>query len=351
MLTRRDLPGLGGRFLSLCETPDLDLVVARFAPRSAAIFRAGLELPVLHLGLLIASLPVRARLQKSLLPFARLFSWLAERVAGFGSDRGGMLVEAVGIDAAGRRVRATWSLVAVAGDGPVIPTLPALAVLRQITSGKPPEPGARACVGVVDIAEIEHEFARHRITTAFASTAIMSPFQTLLGAGFAELPEPVRRLHGLSHDASTAGRAAITSPHNPFAWLLCRLAGLPRPGSEVPVTVDFHLDASGGEFWRRRFAGRRYASAMRAGSGTDAGLLVEHFWPFIYYHRLTASPDGVAWRLVKWRLLGIPLPRWTLPSVNCFESADGERFVFDIDVVFPLIGKVIHYRGWLLPQA
>lgn len=351
MLVRRDLAGLGRRFLSLCETPDLDLVVTRFAPRSSAVFRAGLELSLLHLGLLVASLPVRAGMQKSLLPFARLFSWLGERFAGFGSDRGGMLVEAVGIDAAGRRARGTWSLVAVAGDGPVIPTLPALAVLRQITSGKAPAPGARACVGVVDIAEIEHEFARYRITTTFATASIMSPFQTLLGADFAQLPEPVRRLHGLSEDASTAGRAAITSPRNPFAWLLCRLAGLPLPGSEVPVTVDFHLEGSRGEFWRRRFAGRRYASAMSAGSGADAGLLVEHFWPFIYYHRLTASPDGVAWLLVKWRLLGVPLPRWTLPSVNCFESADGERFVFDIDVVFPLIGKVIHYRGWLLPHA
>jgi len=80
-------------------------------------------------------------------------------------------------------------------------------------------------------------------------------------------------------------------------------------------------------------------------------LLVEHFWPFTYYHRLTASPNGVAWLLVKWRLLGFPLPHWTLPTVNCFESGDGERFVFDIDVVFPLIGPVIHYRGWLLPQG
>jgi hypothetical protein len=78
-------------------------------------------------------------------------------------------------------------------------------------------------------------------------------------------------------------------------------------------------------------------------------LLVEHFRPFTYCHRLTASPEGVAWRLVGWRLLGIKLPRWTVPAVNCFESADGERYRFDIDVVFPLVGPVIHYSGWLLP--
>jgi len=351
MLTRRELRGIGRRWLSLCETPDLDLVPARFAPGSSALFRAGLELSVLHLGLLAASLAVRAGLLASLLPFARVFGWVAERFAGLGSDRGGMLVEAVGADTEGTAMRASWSLVATAGDGPFVPTLPALAVLRAIAAGTVPAAGARACVGIVDIAAIEHEFARHHIETSFAKTAIMSPFQKILGAGFAQLPEPVRRLHSLTHDASTAGRAEITAARNPFAWLLCRLAGLPLPGADIPVTVSFHLDRHGGEYWRRRFAGRRYASTMRSGSGADAGLLVEHFWPFIYYHRLTASPQGVAWLLVKWRLLGIPLPRWTLPTVNCFESGDGERFVFDIDVVFPLIGKVIHYRGWLMPQT
>src|SRR5207244_2207289 len=146
-----------------CETPDLDLVPSRLAPRSSALFRAGLELNFLHFGLLIASLPVRAGLLPSLLPFAPLFRWVGERFAGFGSDRGGMLVEAVGIDGGGAAIRAGWSLVATAGDGPVIPTLPALAILRAIAAGKAPAPGARACVGIVDLAAIEHEFARHHI--------------------------------------------------------------------------------------------------------------------------------------------------------------------------------------------
>jgi Saccharopine dehydrogenase NADP binding domain len=164
MLVRRDLSGIGRRWLSLCETPDLDLVPARFGPRSSALFRAGLELGFLHLGLLIASLPVRAGLLPSLLPFARLFRWAAERFAGFGSDRGGMLVEAAGVDAEGAAMRATWSLTATAGDGPVIPTLPALAVVRAIAAGAVPQSGARPCVGVVDFATIAREFVPYKIT-------------------------------------------------------------------------------------------------------------------------------------------------------------------------------------------
>ncbi|MFZ2003754.1 MAG: saccharopine dehydrogenase NADP-binding domain-containing protein, partial [Stellaceae bacterium] len=98
---RREMPGLGKRWLSLCETPDLDLVPERFAPRQAAVFRAGLELSAMHLGLYLGGILVSARLLPSLVPFAKPVRWMAERMKGLGSDRGGMVVEVRGIDAAG----------------------------------------------------------------------------------------------------------------------------------------------------------------------------------------------------------------------------------------------------------
>ena len=162
---RREMPGLGKRWLSLCETPDLDLVPARYAPRQTAMFRAGLELSVMHLGLSLAGMLVRARLLPSLVPFARPFRWMAERLKGVGSDRGGMIVEVRGIDAGGIATRSAWSLVAEAGDGPAVPTLPALAAIRALADGSLSQPGARACAGVLNLDQIEHEFAPYRIST------------------------------------------------------------------------------------------------------------------------------------------------------------------------------------------
>jgi NAD(P)-dependent dehydrogenase (short-subunit alcohol dehydrogenase family) len=353
MTVRRSLPGLGRRYLSLCETPDLDLVPQRFSPRNSALFRAGLELPPLHLGLVAASLLVRARLLRSLVPFARPFRWIGARLGRFGSDRGGMVVAATGIDGTGAATHAEWSLVAEAGDGPAIPTLPALAAIRALADGTlGRDSGAGACVGVLDLDMIAREFAGYRIETktTMRAAASPSPFQALLGADFARLPVPVRRLHCLSADETTAGRAEITGPPGPMARLIRWVSGLPQPGSDVPVTVAFRIDGKGGEYWRRRFARRRYASIFAAGYGRHAGTLLERFFPFQLYHRLAPSADGLAWTLVAWKLLGIPLPRWSMPDVNCFESADGDRFVFDIDVVFPFVGPVVHYRGWLLPQ-
>jgi hypothetical protein len=176
---------------------------------------------------------------------------------------------------------------------------------------------------------------------------MLSPFEQLLGEDFAILPEPVRRLHSLTEDALSEGCAEITAARGFFPWLICKLSGLPAPGRDVPVTVAFHPDGHGGEFWRRRFASRRYASGFAAGSGRRVGLLCERFFPFVFFHRLTPSAQGLRWDLVAWRWLFLPLPRWTLPPTVCFESGDGDRFTFDIDVKFPLIGQLIHYHGWL----
>jgi hypothetical protein len=175
-----------------------------------------------------------------------------------------------------------------------------------------------------------------------------SPFQQLLGAEFNILPEPVRRLHGLTVDAATEGRADIVAAKGLVPWVVCKLSGLPAPGRDVPVTVVFQVDGRGGEFWRRRFARRRYQSGFEAGRGGRAGLLVERFFPFVFFHRLTPSAQGLRWDLVAWRLGPLPMPRWLMPPTVCFESGDGDRFVFDIDVKFPLIGQLIHYRGWLV---
>jgi hypothetical protein len=172
-----------------------------------------------------------------------------------------------------------------------------------------------------------------------------SPFQCILGADFECLPPAVRRVHGLSGALTACGFADITPAPGLAAWLICALAGLPRAGRNVPVTVSFHPDGRGGERWKRRFGARRYASTMRAGRGET--LLIERIGPFDLFYRLTPQADGLCWQVTRWRFATLPLPTWTLPTIRCVESGAGERFFFDIDIAFPMIGPVIHYRGWL----
>ena len=88
---------------------------------------------------------------------------------------------------------------------------------------------------------------------------------------------------------------------------------------------------------------------MRACENGAEALLAERLGLLELHHRLTPTADGLGWLLLKWQLMKIPLPAWTLPTIKCMESGDHERFFFDIDVAFPIVGPVIHYRGWLDP--
>ena len=177
-----------------------------------------------------------------------------------------------------------------------------------------------------------------------------SPFERLLGADFDRLPTPVRFLHSLRQPLRTAGRADITAADGFLAWLICWSAGLPRPGRDVDVSVTFEPRENAVEHWDRKFADRRYASSIAAGTGRDSGFLIEHIGLFHLRFQLTVLPEGLGWLVVGWRLLGVPLPRWSVPRIKCLESAESGRFAFDIDVAFPVIGWLMHYRGWLAPQ-
>jgi hypothetical protein len=164
-LHRKLMPGLGARWLSLCETPDLDIVPQRFPTVRTVRFFGGLELALLHLGLSACCLLVRAGLIRSLLPAAGWFLKIANLLQNFGTDRGGMIVEATGLDADGQSVTGQWSLLAEAGDGPNVPILPALALIRRLLDGKENMRGAIHCAGLLKLDEIEREFSGLRITT------------------------------------------------------------------------------------------------------------------------------------------------------------------------------------------
>lgn len=166
LLTRTDLaPDLQGRWLSLCDAPDLELFPARYGVRDRVLFRGGLELSVLHLGLTAATLLVRWGPLPSLSVFADMARELADLLIGFGTDRGGMVVDVSGADASGQTVSRRWSLVAEGGDGPNIPVLAAYAALHKLDAIAP---GARPCMGEVSLPEFEALFRRFRIVTRWS---------------------------------------------------------------------------------------------------------------------------------------------------------------------------------------
>lgn len=156
-LRRHVFPHLGPRLMGDCDIPDLDLLPAAYGLRSIR-FGAGLELGFIHLGLWALSWGVRwkllpfplAKLAKPLLKAADLFDPL-------GSDDGGMFMVLSGTGLDGQALRLDWHIIARHGDGPHIPSVPAILLAERLAKGGGvdlgPAPGARSSLGQISLAD------------------------------------------------------------------------------------------------------------------------------------------------------------------------------------------------------
>ena len=155
---------VGWRPLSPCDVPDLALLPARYPGRPVVRFGAGLELFALHLGVNAMALAARLGIVRDWGVHAPWLKRWSDRFASLGTDAGAMHVAVRGLDAQGGGVRRTWTLLAVAGDGPWVPTLAAAALVRKLASGAPPATGARPCVGELTLDDFARETTGRRIT-------------------------------------------------------------------------------------------------------------------------------------------------------------------------------------------
>lgn len=344
-LYRRDFGRAGRRRVSLCETPDLDLLRARFQPRGRALFLAGLEPLPAHVGAWWLGALVRLfRFDPT--PLAALLVRLSGWAAPFGSDRGAMRVEAYGVDGEGRAARAVWRLVAEPGEGPVTPSLPALAAIKAIATDRV-ERGARACVGVLRLEDIVAEMTTHGLAT---ETAIEhgAIYARAIGAAFDTLPAGIRALHETPGRSVWRGEAATEGAAGLLGALVARVVGFPKAQAACPAEVA--IDADGDRsVWRRRIGGHAFASVLSA--PREGGRVSERFGPLSMDLRLVPEPGRLIYRVEGWRLGLLPLPRALAPSTRAHEEVDDEgRFVFDVEISAPLIGRLVRYRGWLLRE-
>lgn len=345
-LRRTAFPSLGRRWTALCETPDLDVLAARFGVRDAAIFRAGLETPLLHLGLWLLSWPVRLGLIRSLTPLARPLLTAVGWFDGFGSDRGGMVAEAEGLGPDGSPRAARWALWAEAGAGPYTPAAPAAAVLEALASGRIAARGAQACVGLVSVDQIMAQLSHLPIQARLDRSLPQSPslLRRVLGEAVDDLPEPVRRLHAGLADEAFSGRGRARGSRALPATLLRMMLGLPAPGPYPELEVSI-APRGLSEVWTRRFGRRGFTSRL---SATGApGRFEEAFGPIRFAFDAEAFADGFRWRFTGWRIAGLPLPRALAPRIRATTFARNGGYRFRVAVAHPLAGLVFAYAGRL----
>lgn len=332
-----------GRRVGLVDVPDLALLPERLAGRPAVSFRAGTELGFQNWALWLANWLVRTRLVTTLAPFARILRPLQSLTRSLGSDRSAMIVRLFG-DVAGQRVERRWSLIADQGDGPEIPSLSVVPIVDRILSGKEAA-GARdagEALTLDDYADAFGKLAVHCGTEELAASP--SLYERVMGDRFARLPPEVRAIHDVFRDGGATGEAQVTGASNPVAALVARAVGFPQPGHHR-LHVHFR-ETDGHENWTRDFGGRCFQSHL---SQRDRWL-VERFGPFRFAFDLPSDARGLSMVMRRWWFGPLPLPKWLAPRSTAREWSENRQFHFDVPIALPLIGRLVHYRGWLEPE-
>lgn len=176
------------------------------------------------------------------------------------------------------------------------------------------------------------------------TTKEVSLFRQLLGPAIDLLPDKVRQVHDGHGRLELSGLAQIEMMPGLVPWLICAVMGLPKAGRDVPVTVIFDRMPMA-EHWLRRFGNRHYASSLTAGTGAEAGMLIERMGMITNVFKIEATTDALYLTVLRCRFLGMPLPDWLAPRCTVAERHQEGDFAFDIPIILPWLGRLIHYRG------
>ena len=334
------------RLFSLVDVPDL-LLLAEVRPEVESVWMGAAPVPeIVHRALIACARLVRLGLVRTLSPLAPLMYSLTG-VLRWGEHRGGMFVAVRGRTAAGGTAERSWHLLAEGDDGPLIPAMAVEAVVRGLLGGRAPQPGARAALQELELADYERLFARRRIYTGTRDDGVTGPlYRRLLGTAWRELPHEIREMHELQTELTARGNANVELGRSFVARIVAAAMGFPDHENDTPVTVRFTA-VDGIETWTRSFGDRTFSSVQFAGQGRDERLLCERFGPLTFAMALLVEGGRLTLVLRRWSVLGIPLPMWLCPRADAYESVEAGRFCFHVEIRHPLSGLIVRYRGAL----
>jgi hypothetical protein len=335
-------PPLRGRLVALADVPDLALLPGRLPGRPAVSFLAGTDAPWHNLGLWLLSWPVRRGWLCRPERFAGLLSALQRWTRGPGSLRSAFEMRLFGTSG-GRRIERRWTLIADRGDGPEIPSLAVPLLLAKLETGALP-PGAADSGGLLSLTDFEPGLARLAARHALTERELPPPlYARVMGKRFAALPPAVRAMHEVLRDGGASGEARVTGGRNPLARLLAAAMGFPPEGLHR-LHVAF-TERDGRERWTRDFSGRTFSSEL----GERGGRLAERFGLIRFAFDLSSDSAGLRMIIRRWWLGPLPLPLFLAPRSEAREWEEDGRFHFDVPIVLPLLGPLVHYSGWLEP--
>jgi len=190
------------------------------------------------------------------------------------------------------------------------------------------------------------EWPPSRFTVCFT---LASPFMTshslyrrVLGERFEALPDVLRRFHGSPTGGRARGTFQVERAAGRLHSAVASLLGMPESSQAVPVCLDVTVEGDR-ERWCRRFGERRLVTVQWA----MRDLLMESLGPVVFSSVLVLDGPRLRYEFRRAWFAGIPLPRWTSPSVSGSAVARDSGWRVEVHVVAPFLGEIVRYEGWV----
>jgi len=332
------------RKFGLCDAPDLLLFPDHYKGVETVRFYGSQELWLIHINIRILAWLQKRGIVRNLQNYGRAFSWIGTALGNFASERGGMYMRILGADTDDNLISQQWNLIAEDGDGPYIPTLAAEILTRRWLAADP-EAGARAAVSEIALHEFEYAFSNLSIKSEFADI-IAEPYlyQRVLGEGFDKLPKAVRLGHEVSNTKIMHGRVDVVRGKNPLSQLAASIIGFAKTGADRPITIRMDVK-NGQETWTRTIGEKSFCSTLSKGHSPNE--IFERFGPIKFKMKFRLEDDKLHYDIVSATMFGLPYPKFLLPQSITHERAENGKFIFDVEIRLPLLGRLIAYKGWL----
>lgn len=168
------------------------------------------------------------------------------------------------------------------------------------------------------------------------------------GAAFAQLHPQLQALH--RHGGHLRGPVQLwygTGLAGLAGKMLARRLGIPPQAGAATLEVLIASDAAG-LHWSRRFNhGPTFDSVFQPRGSYPDGCWVERSGAVELRLQVAVIDGAWHWQQRRARVAGIVLPRWLTPTTAASKQVIDGTYVFAVAVRFPLLGKVLAYRGEL----
>lgn len=153
------------RFLVSCNIPDLSLFPERYPDLKTVSFGAGVGLKTSQMGTWVLSWLSRFGIIQHPQKLSRFLHKGATLLEPLGNGLSGMFMKLKGRDHADKTLQLCWEIVAHDNDGPNIPCLAAVALVRKLQAGSLNARGAMSSIGLLSLNEYLAELQDLKIET------------------------------------------------------------------------------------------------------------------------------------------------------------------------------------------